>query len=469
MQKTRLQALLLALAALATPAAASPQEPFRGDLGAGTAAGAGEDRVTFAELDAVLVDRFAMSESGREAVSHLVQEALVVAIAEERGISVTDAQVDARWELLDAQVRATGDREGLTGQLRAQGLDDARFREALRAAMLHEELTRRALGLADGARVTGDQQEIWIGQEISRRELDAPTPPWEDGVVAKCGEVTVRVEQYVPTLRSMVSPDDVRETCYQLLLVRRARARMPDLAPEAEAVAIDVELARRRAEAETDPRYQGVPWEEVLRARGMSLGRMRKDPAVEVAALSRLWVDRTHGEEGLKDTYRAEQRHFEYTYGEAVRGRMLFLNAAQLTNDQVPLSFAEAERKLTEWGGEVRGELDFIALTAQHEMDPTLKKLRGDTGWITRGSLTVPDVVRDAMWAALPRDREIPAEGVVTGPVRLPSGCALLLLVRVRPSPPWDEMSEHVHRELRARFLEDLLRAEDVVMWFEVG
>ena len=43
----------------------------------------------------------------------------------------------------------------------------------LRVALLQEQMTREELNVPSGEPVTGDQQEIWLGQAMSRRGLEA--------------------------------------------------------------------------------------------------------------------------------------------------------------------------------------------------------------------------------------------------------------------------------------------------------
>ena len=56
----------------------------------------------------------------------------------------------------------------------------------------------------------------------------------------------------------------------------------------------------------------------------------------------------------------------------------------------------------------------------------------------------------------------IPPAGRALPPVRLESGSALLWVGALRESPPWEEMSAHVHEELRRRFLRDVLGPQEV-------
>ena len=51
------------------------------------------------------------------------------------------------------------------------------------------------------------------------------------------------------------------------------------------------------------------------------------------------------------------------------------------------------------------------------------------------------------------------------GPIRLDTGVALLWISAERESPSWEVMSEHVHAELRRRFVERVLPGDAVQLW----
>ncbi len=436
------------------------------------AARAGDDRVLWKELDPVLVSRRALSKEGREALSHLAQSMVLERLARERGIEVPDAVVEERFKSIDEQVRASGDRAGIAGMMKKARLAPDEFRRFLRLSFVQETLTRRALGLDDKAEVKGEQQELWMEEALRERQFQQLPPPWSDGIVARCADFTIPIGDFVRYLRRRLPPQDLSEDCYQLLLIRRIRARMPDLAPQRLERAIDEEITRRRDDAAADPRNKGVTWEQLRAAEGYVLDTIREDPAIRVAALARLWVDRASGPEGLKRTYAAERAHFDGQYGAAIDTRMLFLRGAQFRNDLNPRSFQEAEGELSKLAQSVHSLEDFQRLVRERSEEAGTRESGGALGWVGAGSERVPQEIRAEVAQALAQ----PASGragldpalSLAGPVRLPTGAALLWLGERRPAPTWDTMAAHVHRELRKRFLDELLPRSAVVTAFEV-
>src|SRR5262249_10933841 len=142
------------------------------------------------------------------------------------------------------------------------------------------------------------------------------------GVHARCGEVSITRAEFAHFLTERLERDDVLETAWHLLLLQAIEKRMPDLAPEARARVIEEELARRRKKH--DAEFPTVSFEQRLGATGRTLEGMRNDPSVAIAALSRLWVDRTSGPEGVRSTYEKERERFDARYGEAVHAAVLF-------------------------------------------------------------------------------------------------------------------------------------------------
>jgi hypothetical protein len=438
---------LLLLAPQDAAAGAADQDPV-------AARGAGLE-VRLSAVDRLLVERFGMSQNGRALQELLLKSRVLEELAESEGIVVTDDDVRDLWQDLDRRARAAGQTSGLAAEIERRGLTPEEFGEFLRLSIVQTRLAHRALEVADGVTLGADQQEIWLTQVIAERGLTRPLPPWDDGVVLTCGDLAIGREEFGAFLRKRLPEEDVQEACWHLLLLSGIEGRMPDLSPEARARAIEEELGRRRRKHQLE--QPAISFEARLGALGRSLDSMRRDPALAIAGLSHLWVDRTHGPEGLRETYEAERSLFEGRFGRAVRAHLLFLVAGRFVNDLNPRTFEMAEDEL-EGIAERVGDLgDFEALSAQLSEDPTTRENRGDLGWITRGDQRVPAPIRTAAFEFLETGGTVPAGGRTLGTVRLDTGAGLLWVSEVRPSPAWELMSRHVHEELRRRFVEKVM------------
>lgn len=430
------------------------------------AAHAGEQELSFDELDRVLVNRKAMSEEGRGTLQYLIQTEVLRHLAEERGVEVTAVELNGRWSELDQALRSSGVEGGLLEEIRSQRITPEQFRELLALSIVHERLTRQALGLGPDVEVSGDQQTIWIEQEIAELGFATPPPPWPEGICASSGDIRIAADDYAEMLRRQLAVEDIREICLQMLLVKHMRAAMPDLSPEAREAAVQAEIERRRTSADANPAYKGVGYDELLRAQGVVVSSLPEDPSIVAAALATLWVDRTHGEAGLRRTYEDEQTYFEDRYGEALDTRLLFLGAARRTNELQQRSFEVAHGLLEKWAGEIENEVDFATFAGERSDDPYTKRMGGELGWVTRGDPAVPENLREALFAHLDA-HELPASGALVGPFDLENGVGLAWISGRRPSPPWEEMKQHVHRELRGRFATDLLAPASLITYLD--
>lgn len=444
----------------ATPASA-PSERLGDDL----AAYAAGSELGFAELDEHLLVRFGMGQDGRTALRQLLELRVLEELALEHGIDLSDAAVNRRWAELDKEVRESGVADGLKEYMAQNEVDPQVFREHLRLALVQEVLTRRALGIPEGGPLTGEQQTMWLEGVIKGRGYSEEPPPWTDGVVARCGGVVLHSDELANQLRSVLPDDTLTESCYLLLLEKECRRRMPDVSDEALARAVETEIARRRETAKDNPEFQGVPYEELLGAQGLSIDAVRRDPAIRVAALAHLWVDRSHPADALQAAYESERAFFDGRFGEAVETRILLLNAARFKNDLNPRTFEEAEAELTKLREKIGGPEDFARLAREQSEDVQSRELGGNIGLVTRESPGIPTAIRKAVWSEVDEAGGDSAHGHVLGPLRIQGGCVLVCIGVLHRAPVWEDMAEHVHRELRRRFLEDTLPRGSVITW----
>jgi len=422
--------------------------------------------VTSDELDETLLWRHALTQPGRASLRQLLEVRVLDALATERKIVVSAADLNARFATLDAEARQSGQAGGLEAFLTESGVPREQFREYLRLAIVHERLTRSALGLGLDAPVTPEHQEEWLAGELERRPYTEEPFPYTDGVVARSGDVVIPRGDYITHVRGQIEAEVLRETCYLMLLERGVQKRVPDLSEEGIALALDAELGRRRVEAGEDPRYQGVNYEQLLQAKGLSPEALRRDPAIRAAALAHWFIDRQHTDESLRALYAAERDWFDGLFGEGVACSAMLLNALERPNEMVPRSFEQADARLVELKGQIEGPADFERITRQLSEDRATRERGGALGIATRGNPQIPSAIREAIFEHLdshPGD----VTGTVLGPLRLANGSVLVLLGARRAAPTWDGMREHVHRELRRRFLEECLERKGVRTKFD--
>ncbi len=439
-------------------------------LGLEIAAYAGADSVSFDQLDELLLWRYGQSPDGLAALKQLLELRVLDALANEQGIVITSKDQTRRWTELEADIQASGAAESLPEYLAQSGIERETFLEYLRLALVHEALTRKALGLTQDDPLTGEQQNTWLQTTMDKRGVENLPRPWDQGVVVRSDEVEVSTAEFAQHLRDMLPPADMKQACEQLLLKDRLMARLPDLAPSALERLIDQEIEQRRAATEADPRYQGVSYERLLEAQGLSIEAVRRDPALHVAVLSTFWMDRIHTDATLREAYSAERDLFDGAFGEGVQAYVLVLKAAKLPNELVTRSFEEADAELEKLRQQVHSLADFSRLLTEHSEDPVSLQRQGSLGVITRLSTGIPENVRDAVFAALEAaqlEGRTEVSGTVLGPLHYAGGALLVALGQRRPAPSWEDMSKAVHSELRRRFLVELLPPDSIVTWLD--
>ena len=423
--------------------------------------------VTFDDLNDLLIWRDGNGPNGQAALRQLLELRVIESKGRAEGIVITEAMLNERYIDLDALAKAEGTQGGLAAVIQSQGIPPEQFREYLRLSMIHAALTRAALRLPADAEVTGDQQQIWLTQELKDRGYEAKPHPFTEGVVCISGDVVITRKEFGDHLRSQVDDVDEREACYLILLERAIRARMPEVTSEGANKALDREIERRSAEAEANPDYQGVSYESLLEARGLSIEAVRRDPAIRAAALAHEAIDRRHDEDSLRKIYEDERQVFDGKFGEAIELSILFKNAVEQENNPLVPSFRKVEQDLREMKAAIAGPEDFVRVVELHSQDKSTRERGGLLGQITRaGNSKELRAIREAAFAVVDADPE-KAAGTIVGPIRIEKGVILGLLGARTPAPTWADMQNHVHRELRGRFLAETLDRKSVATYLD--
>ncbi|MEM9803497.1 MAG: peptidylprolyl isomerase, partial [Planctomycetota bacterium] len=428
--------------------------------------------VTYDELGDLLVWRDGRSPNGRAALRQLLELRVLRALAEERNVEITEDMLRKRFDELDAEARANGVEGGLASYIEAQGVAPDEFRRYLRLSMVHEELTRRALDVPAGTEVTADQQQLWLENELKEREYVERDHPWAESVVCSSGDVVITREEFEEQLREQVDDEDAKEALYLILLERAVRARMPEVTDDGVEAALDREIERRAEEARADVRYEGVAYEELLDARGLSLEALRRDPAIRAAALAHVAIDRQYDEDALRAFYETERDLFDGIFGESVEVRVYFRNASSREGDQIIPSFEAVEEEVQKILEAIATPDDFARAVELSSEDRGTKEKGGLLGRVARGTPGAPPELVEAVFAELDAARVDPErksiDGTLIGPVRLKNGVVIAMLSDRRPAPTWDGMRGNVHRELRRRFVEETLPRSSVLTYLDV-
>lgn len=423
-------------------------------------------QLTMAELDDLLIWRHGLAQSGKSALRGLLELGAIEHFAEERGLVVTQVQLNERWAELEQQVVDSGEARDMAEYLLKNHVDRVTFRRYLSLGIAHEEMVRQDLEMPAGAKVPGETQKLWLEEKMTALGYEPMLHPWKDGLVARMGPVEITRAQLAEELRSKLPDEDLADAAYELLLEQRLRARMPDLASEAMEAAVDAEVQRRRDSVARNARYKGAEYETLLAAQGLSIQSVRHDPAVRAAALSHLWINRTHDDAALRKVYEAERSSFDGQFGAGVEAYVCLLHASDADTPLIPRTFAEADARLRELAKDVRDLATFQERVVPVSDDKGTREAKGLLGLITSGRRGVPEPIRKAIFVLLDAESD-DVSGRILGPIKLNSGMVLVCLGERQAAPTWSSMSFKVHTELRRRYLSEVLPRGRVTTLFD--
>lgn len=426
------------------------------------AAQLGDHAVSWAELDKVLLARHALGPIANNALQFLAESGLISHMGTEAGIRIAPTAVEARFAELDRQTRESGIEDGLDGHLERSNVKRADLLRALENQLVLAELTRRALGLPKGQSVPDHDQQIWLDQQLSQRPLERLARPWTDGVVARVGEVEIRADQLAVRLRDSLGRDRVRDALFQIMLAQRVEAQCADLPESAKDAAIELEIQRRREDTSSNPAYQGVSFDALLKAQGLDPEQYHHDPAVRIAALSNLVIDVRYAGAALEAAYRAEQQWFDDRFGESVRAYVIFAIAAETPDGIVRFTPETARARLKELRATLDSEPAFAATAGQLHQDPSNGIAATNLGRVHRADTRVDSEICNIVFA-------LHASGVtgVSEPVDMSTGVALFYLGEHTATPEFAGLRDDVHTELRRRFLVELAPANRLVTYLD--
>ncbi len=435
--------------ALPTQATETEQAPR---LGIELAAQGPGVQLRFSELQDLMLRRLGLTQNGQAALRQLIDVAVIQHLADERGVSVSKAQMNSRWQEIEKEIVASGEAGSLAEFLEQTGVERETFRQYLELALKQEILTRRALKLKPNADVDEEKQKLWIESEIETMGYRMLPHFWETGVVAEIGPLRITKEQFAQQLIQQTETRDIRQSCYEALLLKKIRQKMPDLSAEAEAAAIQTEIKHWRADFDANPRYKGIQFKDFIGTQGLNLDTVTQDPAIISKSLARYWVDRTCDDACQREVYQAEREFFDGLFGEGAQVFVISHTAGEVKNDLIKRTYAEAEEELKIIQKQIDSLETFKRLAAVTTDDVQARKSGGLLGWVRARTHGVAPPLRRAVMEAVQAKPGL-LSGNTLGPIRLQGSVVLLCLGERALAPSWEVMAENVRKELRRRFM----------------
>ncbi|HEX6810208.1 MAG TPA: peptidylprolyl isomerase [Planctomycetota bacterium] len=404
--------------------------------------------VTRAEVGLEMAFHLRRRPRGQEACEMMINTTLARRAAQKQNLMPTEAEVRAFWEELQKQLRAAGqkpeDYAAVRNTSMAQWFDD------LAVQIAQERLVRAELGMRPGESVSGDMQKLWLQEQRKKHKVITDPDLLPAGTAVRIDDDDLPIADLggllLRTSEDHERDDFVRKIVYLQCLEALARREGVQLT----AADLDEAVKRRRDEAARDPRYRGVPLEQMVKAQGLTLASLKELRVFRATVLLEKLAQKRFQNADLLAEIEADRTTVLELVGPRRRLGIVFVRALEVANPLVPLDFPAALKHLEA----VRQRLDketFASLAATESQDAASRTHGGDAGWHRRRSDKLPEPVLAAAWAL--------TQGECSAPVRAEEGCYLVKVLEVEPIPSDEyligELRSYRAQELSKQVLED--------------
>jgi hypothetical protein len=220
-----------------------------------------------------------------------------------------------------------------------------------------------------------------------------------------------------------------------------ARAERLGITVSAAEMAREVEL--RRAEANANPAYGGMPFEQLLAAQGLTVDELRSSPILRAQVLEQKIAAAALPDAEVERRLDADRDAILRQHGARRRLSVLMLRADAESATEVAARIAQIRERIVR-------EMPFAEAARTYCDEPQLKVASGDAGWHNREGSPLPDEVIEAAFAA--------SVGDLSEPIRTEDAYWLVRVAAVEPEPGAAllaaRMREEFRNQERARMLE---------------
>ncbi len=380
----------------------------------------GPDRAEIVSRDDLALElcrRFGRTEQGTAALQFAVDVALIRDAAVAAGV-MPDADATRRWiEKLSAQLRGAGMN---LRQLREQkGMSMAAFAEYAAVQLAQERLVRRALGLGADEPVTPAMLKLWIEEARAKHPVITEGDRLPAGAMARYGDRTLSALDLGRVLMRSIDPEVREQQTRQLILQRLLAHEAARHEIEVSAAEMAREVEQRRAEAEANPTYQGIAFDDLLASQGTSVEELRRSPVLRAQIQERKLLDRLAPDAVLERRLAEERDTVLREFGPRRQLQVIQLKDGASAGDAMA-------RAATLRQSIVDG-LPFEDAATKHSDDPYTRVSGGNAGWLHRDDSTLPAAVREAAFAAEPHE--------LSAPIATAEGAYLFRVTGIEPTP----------------------------------
>jgi len=447
-------AALLLLFPIAVAPSAQQQAPLRLQ----------QDQVAVWNGGSITQDRFDrflganahFQETGREALTHILQIQVVQTEADARGLKVPASEVDARVANAKEQIELAGKDLDVMLQARQMGMQE--FRSLMRDSLLHEMLVRADRGIAITTPLTPQELQAWTDERIASLlvlSVDAPV-----GMMLDAPPFRVSEQEVGAIIRQTKGNEDLVDRLEQLVLMEA----LPQWAAANKLPLTDDILYReiewRRVRVDENPAYGGSTYENLLKSRQSSVEAVFKSEELRVAGYLRLLAANRYPDAWFENLTEKQRAVFDNEFGASRHVGWILMRAHEEKQDPLDLTFDEAGEELLKLRKRIQSFDDFRSMAKDYSEDGKTSSRNGMLGWIHRNEEGVISQICDAAFAAAGKGIYGPVQVVDPNPFAPVSGMALILVDGIREAPSEEDFRALVrrgqHRQLRDFFLQEI-------------
>ena len=459
--------LSLFAAFVVSPAAA--QETFVAqEVGPAAAAGAdrllpegvvarvhGED-ITEAQLLDRIARAYAHGERGREALAELVDDICVAREAARRGVTVTDAEVQAYIEKWDATVRKQSGGKATLESLYDTEEEKAEFVSAAHEFVLRQKMAREDFRSKPEEELSERYLKLWLASQ--RKKANVRYKNLDEGVMATVGGQNVLRQDLARRLRDKLPSELVAAVGNELVVTVASEhdARESGVTITDELIEEAMRALRLRFADDPQVRGSGVTFDQYLRqSRGYGEDNLRSDRVFR----ARIALRRMKRDEITDDDVRQYWQDHLAAYGERVLVRQILVPASDGGAKFQQMSFHDASQVALGAKAEV---LEAAGLHLPEKERP--KTSMGALLTRIAKRLATNDKARHKagepmIFTRQPLQGEPALEkaafdgplGILQGPIRSSLGYHLLMVEERRPAPEFDDVAERIRDDLLSK------------------
>lgn len=395
------------------------------------------------DLGVELCVRFRGTDQGRKTLKFLVDCELIRSTAAAEGLMPTRAETQG-W-IDDLQHRLAASHVSLEQLMAQKGMLRPEFEAFAALQLAQERLVRKGLELQSDEPVSSSLLELWLREARANQKVVTDATLLPTGIVARVGKRRLTELELGHALVRSSARDRRHKFIRQIVLrnwIAASAKREGIVVSPAERAA---EVARRAEEAENDPKYQGVPFEQILKAQGTSLAAMHDSPVLQAQLQERKLVDLLLPTHEMRRQIAEEGEAVMRRHGARRRFSVILTRLHDGGDRDAALQASERIRD------RVAREIPFAEAARTYSDDPYTKVGGGDAGWHNREGSSLPPAVIEAGFTA--------DVGWLSPPIATEAGYYLAKLVAIEPKPTeamlMIRMRQRFLTEQRMRMLEE--------------